>query len=91
MRTEDWLNGRLLERNSVLFLTPFPQKDKVVIAVGIDESTKDLIASVGDVTVICSENDPRVVAIPTAIPEEPFTRRFGTLVGMTSGSFRLSS
>ncbi len=27
------------------------------------------------------------VAIPTAIPEEPFTSRFGILVGMTSGIF----
>jgi hypothetical protein len=27
----------------------------------------------------------------TAIPEEPFTRRFGSLLGRTSGSFRVSS
>ena len=31
------------------------------------------------------------VAIPTAIPDEPFTRRFGNTDGRTSGSFRLAS
>ena len=31
------------------------------------------------------------VAIPTAIPVEPFTRRFGNLLGKTVGSSRVSS
>ena len=31
------------------------------------------------------------VAIPTAIPDEPLTRRFGNLVGKTTGSKRESS
>ena len=31
------------------------------------------------------------VAIPTAIPEVPFTRRFGNLAGSTTGSFSVSS
>ena len=31
------------------------------------------------------------VAIPTAIPEEPFTKRFGILDGNTVGSFNDSS
>jgi len=32
-----------------------------------------------------------LVAIPTAIPEEPLTSRFGTLVGSTTGSWSDSS
>ena len=32
-----------------------------------------------------------LVAIPTAMPEAPFTSRFGILEGRTVGSFRLSS
>ena len=32
-----------------------------------------------------------LVAIPTAIPEEPFTKRFGILDGNTDGSCRDSS
>ena len=32
-----------------------------------------------------------LVAIPTAIPEVPFTRRFGNLDGSTVGSFSVSS
>ncbi len=32
-----------------------------------------------------------LVAIPTAIPDEPFTSRFGTLVGSTTGSWSDSS
>ena len=32
-----------------------------------------------------------LVAIPTAMPEEPFTRRFGNFAGNTSGSFSLPS
>ena len=32
-----------------------------------------------------------LVAIPTAIPEEPLTRRFGKRQGRTSGSVRESS
>ena len=31
------------------------------------------------------------VAIPTAIPDDPFTRRLGILVGRTSGIFSLPS
>ncbi len=31
------------------------------------------------------------VAIPTAIPEEPFTSKFGNLAGKTEGSFSLPS
>ncbi|CAM5565929.1 hypothetical protein RLIN73S_03807 [Rhodanobacter lindaniclasticus] len=31
------------------------------------------------------------VAMPTAMPAEPFTSRFGTRVGNTSGSCSLSS
>ena len=31
------------------------------------------------------------VAIPTAMPTEPFTRRFGNFVGRTDGSRRLLS
>ena len=31
------------------------------------------------------------VAIPTAIPEDPFTKRFGNLDGKTIGSFSSSS
>ena len=31
------------------------------------------------------------VAMPTAIPAEPFTRRFGTAAGSTTGSSRDSS
>ncbi len=31
------------------------------------------------------------MAIPTAIPEDPFTRRFGKRQGSTSGSFNDSS
>ena len=31
------------------------------------------------------------VAIPTAIPSEPFIRRVGTVVGSTVGSFNVSS
>ncbi len=31
------------------------------------------------------------VAIPTAIPSEPFTRRFGKTAGRTAGSFSVSS
>ena len=31
------------------------------------------------------------VAIPTAIPDVPFTRRFGNLAGSTTGSFSVSS
>ena len=31
------------------------------------------------------------VAIPTAIPEEPFTSKFGNLLGSTLGSFSVSS
>ena len=31
------------------------------------------------------------VAMPTAIPAEPFTRRFGNLVGSTRGSVVVSS
>ena len=31
------------------------------------------------------------VAIPTAIPEEPFTSKFGIFVGKTSGIFSLPS
>ena len=31
------------------------------------------------------------VAMPTAIPDEPFTRRFGNLEGSTSGSISCSS
>ena len=31
------------------------------------------------------------VAIPTAIPVVPFTRRFGNLAGSTTGSFSVSS
>jgi hypothetical protein len=32
-----------------------------------------------------------LVAMPTAIPEEPLTSRFGTLVGSTTGSWSDSS
>ena len=32
-----------------------------------------------------------MVAIPTAIPVVPFTRRFGNLLGRTVGSFSVSS
>ena len=32
-----------------------------------------------------------LVAIPTAIPSAPFTKRFGTLTGSTAGSFSVSS
>lgn len=32
-----------------------------------------------------------LVAMPTAMPEEPFTSRFGTLVGSTDGSVSDSS
>ena len=32
-----------------------------------------------------------LVAIPTAIPVEPFTSKFGNLAGKTEGSFNLSS
>ena len=32
-----------------------------------------------------------LVAIPTAIPDVPFTRRFGNLEGSTTGSFSVSS
>ena len=32
-----------------------------------------------------------LVAIPTAIPEVPFTSRFGNLAGSTTGSFSVSS
>ncbi len=32
-----------------------------------------------------------LVAMPTAMPAEPFTRRFGNLDGSTSGSFKESS
>ena len=32
-----------------------------------------------------------LVASPTAIPDEPFTSRFGNLPGSTSGSLRVSS
>ena len=32
-----------------------------------------------------------LVAIPTAIPEEPLTKRFGILVGSTTGSYSVSS
>ena len=32
-----------------------------------------------------------LVAIPTAIPEEPFTKRLGTLAGSTEGSVKESS
>ena len=32
-----------------------------------------------------------LVAIPTAIPEDPFTNKFGTLVGSTTGSISVSS
>ena len=32
-----------------------------------------------------------MVAIPTAIPDVPFTRRFGNLDGRTEGSFSVSS
>ena len=32
-----------------------------------------------------------LVAIPTAIPEEPLIRRFGTRVGITSGSLVVPS
>ena len=45
---------------------------------------------------IASTTSPKLcggilVAIPTAIPSEPFTRRFGSLAGRTEGSFFLSS
>ena len=32
-----------------------------------------------------------LVAMPTAMPLVPFTRRFGTMAGSTDGSFRVSS
>ncbi len=32
-----------------------------------------------------------LVAMPTAMPEEPFTRRFGTRAGSTAGSLSDSS
>ena len=46
--------------------------------------------------VMPSTTSPRLwggmfVAMPTAMPAEPFTRRFGSTVGSTIGSLELSS
>ena len=43
-----------------------------------------------------SQSSPRLcvgmlVAIPTAMPDEPLSRRFGTFVGRMAGSSRLPS
>ena len=43
-----------------------------------------------------SQSSPRLcggmfVAMPTAMPDEPFRRRFGSFAGRTVGSFSVSS